>query len=310
MISKDKVQEAAEALLKFLADKKEAPANDLLADEEEDAESIFITIATKKYLSDKKQLKPKKAPLVHPIYSADNTSVCLFSKDPQRTYKDALQAEGSPAHGLVDRVVGVSKLKGKFKPYQARRQLASNHDLFLAEDSVVTTLPKLLGKIFYEGSVSKIPLSVKINRKNGEIDAAAVKKQIESILNSTIFVVPAGTTVSIKVAKSTFEAAQVAENVASVVDYFVKNVKAQDGIRSVELKTANSPALPIYIAEKLYDESDIAEEKKTKETKTKKDDKKRKRHDKLTRLETALAEVVEEEDLERLTKKKLKDIEA
>lgn len=46
----------------------------------------------------------------------------------------------------VQRVVGVSKLKGKFAPFEARRALMSEHDLFLADDRIVPMLPKLLGK--------------------------------------------------------------------------------------------------------------------------------------------------------------------
>ena len=45
--------------------------------------------------------------------------------------------------------MGVDKLKGKFRPFEARRQLLQDHDLFLADDRVVPMLPKLLGKIFF-----------------------------------------------------------------------------------------------------------------------------------------------------------------
>jgi ribosome biogenesis protein UTP30 len=46
----------------------------------------------------------------------------------------------------VKRVVGVAKLKGKFAPFEARRQLMNEHDVFLADDRIIPMLPKLLGK--------------------------------------------------------------------------------------------------------------------------------------------------------------------
>jgi ribosome biogenesis protein UTP30 len=51
---------------------------------------------------------------------------------------------------FISRVVGVEKLKGKFKPYEARRQLMKEHEVFLCDDAIVGILPKLLGKIFFD----------------------------------------------------------------------------------------------------------------------------------------------------------------
>ena len=45
----------------------------------------------------------------------------------------------------VAKVIGVSKLKGKYEPYEAKRQLCNSYDLFIADDRVVPSLPKLIG---------------------------------------------------------------------------------------------------------------------------------------------------------------------
>ena len=50
---------------------------------------------------------------------------------------------------FVSRVVGITKLKGKFKPFEARRLLLKENDLFLADDRVIPLLPPLLGKAFF-----------------------------------------------------------------------------------------------------------------------------------------------------------------
>lgn len=51
---------------------------------------------------------------------------------------------------FISRVVGVTKLKGKFKPFEARRLLLKENDLFLADERVIPLLPGLLGKKFFE----------------------------------------------------------------------------------------------------------------------------------------------------------------
>ena len=75
------------------------------------------------------------------------SSVCLITKDPQREYKDLLESHGIR---FISRVVGIEKLKGKFKPFEARRMLLKENDLFLADERVVPLLPGLLGKKFFE----------------------------------------------------------------------------------------------------------------------------------------------------------------
>jgi len=70
----------------------------------------------------------------------------LITKDPQREYKDLLESSNVK---FVSRVIGIKKLKGKFKPYEARRMLLKENGLFLADDRVIPLLPKLLGKAFF-----------------------------------------------------------------------------------------------------------------------------------------------------------------
>ena len=48
-----------------------------------------------------------------------------------------------PAH--IRQVVGVSKLRTKYESHEARRILAGAYDLFVADERVIPSLPKLLG---------------------------------------------------------------------------------------------------------------------------------------------------------------------
>lgn len=73
--------------------------------------------------------------------------MCLITKDPQREYKDKVAAQGLTR---ISKVIGVTKLRQKHKPYEAKRQLCSSFEVFLADARVIPVLPALLGKHFFE----------------------------------------------------------------------------------------------------------------------------------------------------------------
>ena len=61
-------------------------------------------------------------------------------------------------HGIkfISRVVGITKLKGKFKPFEARRMLLKENGMFLADERVIPLLPGLLGSKWFEAKKSVI----------------------------------------------------------------------------------------------------------------------------------------------------------
>ena len=71
----------------------------------------------------------------------------MITKDPQREYKDLLETHKIK---FIHRVVGLGKLKGKWKPFEARRLLLKENGLFLADERVIPLLPRLLGKKWFE----------------------------------------------------------------------------------------------------------------------------------------------------------------
>lgn len=58
-------------------------------------------------------------------------------------------------------VIGVSKLKKKYVPYEAKRQLCSAYDLFVADSRVLPMLPPLLGKTFFKKKKLPVPINLK-----------------------------------------------------------------------------------------------------------------------------------------------------
>ncbi|KAK9249105.1 ribosomal protein L1p/L10e family-domain-containing protein [Lipomyces tetrasporus] len=254
---------------------------------ESEKKSLYLIISAKKYFSDKPLMKPRRITVPHPIHNPDTTSICLITKDPQRLYKDILLVdENSPVKDSIERIVGISKLKSKFKTFEAKRRLRDDHDLFLADDRVVTMMPELLGKPFISTKKMPIPIHIlnpaaaaametaakvaqasaskkrKVNispedelaRERAAVSAKRVNAEITRTLNSAMVFVPAANSTSVKIGFSTFSVDDLAENVAAIVDGMVsKNIVkgGWDGIRSLHLKTKDSISLPIYLTEKL-----------------------------------------------------------
>lgn len=193
-------------------------------------------------------------------------------------------ADPSFPQGLSSRintVIGFSKLKARYQSFESRRQLLSEHDVFLADDRIIMRLVKTLGKIFYQSSKRPIPISIaeveKVDGKRVKKDPkrkeskdkesafaspAIVAKEIEKTLNCAPVHLAPATTAAIRVGSSKFTSEQLAENVDAVVkgltDKFV--AKGWRNIKAIHVKGANTMAMPIWLANELWeDEADVVE---------------------------------------------------
>ena len=45
----------------------------------------------------------------------------------------------------VAKVIGLSKLKSKYESHEAKRNLCAQYDLFIADDRIIPSLPRLIG---------------------------------------------------------------------------------------------------------------------------------------------------------------------
>ncbi|KAI0315590.1 ribosomal protein L1p/L10e family-domain-containing protein [Amylostereum chailletii] len=195
---------------------------------------VWLQVAVKQMHPEHK-LKPHNIPVKHPLVDPRTTPVCLITKDPQREYKDRLEADGIK---FVNRVVGVTKLKGKFKPFEARRLLLQENGLFLADERIVPLLPALLGKIFFKAK--KQPIPVNLTRKD-------LKGELERAISSTYMHQNQGTCTSVKIAALSHTPAQVLANLEAALPAVVKALKGEwDNVQSLSIKTNASAALPIW----------------------------------------------------------------
>ena len=264
----------------------------LLADADDDEAAddvpIWLILTTKKHIIDKKRLKPGKVLLPHPYLDTANQDlrICLVTADPQRTYKELITHPTFPLDlaKRIGRVIGLTKLKSKYKSFESRRQLFSEYDVFLADDRIITHLPQVLGKIFYKGGSKRpVPVSLEGKRQSfdeqgskrrklseggkkvvkADVNPADVAREIERTLSCALVHLAPSTTTAVKVGKSSMEPQQIQDNVEAVTAALVDRYVPQkwSNVRAVHIKSPTSIALPIWMTEELWaDENEVLDE--------------------------------------------------
>ncbi|KAG9234987.1 ribosomal protein L1p/L10e family-domain-containing protein [Amylocarpus encephaloides] len=287
-LSQEQVLKASTALLGHIKGSAKETASsagkkDLLADvdDEEKAQLVWLLLSTKKHIAGKTSLKPKKIAIPHSINTSENGKICLIVADPQRTYKDIVASPAFPSAlaGRISKVVGLQKILKKHKTYEAQRKLKAEHDIFLADDRIITFLPKALGKTFY-GSTTKRPLPITLSQPQPKTVAKRTAhaggkeqrtpatpqqaaKEIEAALSSTLLNLSPSVSTSIKVGYSNWDPKKLAENVEAASNALIQNFVAKKwrGVKSIQIKGERTATLPIWLADELWeDENDVLNE--------------------------------------------------
>ncbi|EIE27107.1 ribosomal protein L1 [Coccomyxa subellipsoidea C-169] len=234
-LQEDQIRKAVAALLKHV-EKQQAKANELLEEEEL---LYLVIIALKKTPQEARKDKPLRLPLPHSLYDFDGAEVCLIVKDHKgEGHKAAKQRVKEEKLAKVSKVVGVSKLRTKYESAEAKRALCTAYDLFLADERVLPSLPKLLGKTFFKKKKQPIPVDL-----TGKDWARQVRKATEA----TYMHHTGGTCINIRVARSSFSAEQCTENIVEAIKGALPHIpKKWNNVQALHVKTATSAALPIY----------------------------------------------------------------
>ncbi|KAF9898967.1 hypothetical protein BX616_003409, partial [Lobosporangium transversale] len=173
-------------------------------------------------------------PLKYPITPSD-AEVCLFVKDPQKDYKKLLEDKNVKS---INKVIGVSKLRAKYKPYEAKRQLCASYGMFLADARVVAVLPKLLGKTFYLKKKQPVPV---------DMTKTDLKKEISRAIGSTYMHLTSGTCTAVRIGLTSQTPAEITANIETAIPHIVAKIPRQwKNIQAINLKTSSSIALPIF----------------------------------------------------------------
>jgi ribosome biogenesis protein UTP30 len=243
---------------------------------------VWLNLTTKMHIVDQKRLKPAKISLPHPLNISAATTICLITADPQRTYKDVVASPAFPSElrSRITRVIGVHKIKAKFHQYEAQRQLLAEHDIFLADDRIITQLPKLLGKTFYKSAAKRpVPINMqapaprtdgkRVARAKGDsvaketISPQKLGAEIEKALKAALVALSPSTLTSVRVGLAGWPAEKLAENITAVAAELITKFvpKKWRGVRAIHIKGPETTALPIWLADELWtDEADVLED--------------------------------------------------
>ncbi|ONH64893.1 Proteasome-interacting protein CIC1 [Cyberlindnera fabianii] len=276
LVEINKIQKALSELKKFITKKQEEQESDL-----------FTT---------KKTFKPKMIKIENRPKTEETPSVALLVRD-NIIDKDLLeQIESSELNEIIGEIIPGVELKTTYKQFEKRRQLYSKYDIFLADDALVTSLPKLMGKTFYDSK--KIPVPIKIGDK---FNIKTVTNQVKKAQNSVIYTLPRSNNLVISLG----DVESVNEN---VIEQVIKHFENEE-IKGIFLKSNDSPALPLYEKEDAYTAEDVAEPVKTvaaASTTTTTAIEGLPENIKLSSFEKGLMELVQDEDVPQLLASKIK----
>ncbi|KAJ3145119.1 hypothetical protein HDU89_007536 [Geranomyces variabilis] len=230
------VQKAVQALMAHNKQwAKTHASNDLLAQQDPSVQHVDLIITTKTMPdSNKSQLRPTPIPLCHPLYTG--ADILLITKDPQREYKDLLEAKGIKG---ISKVMDYSHLRAKFKTYEARRQLAASYDLFLADERVLALLPKVLGKTFFQKKLLPVPI---------DMTASDLELKIRRVLKGTFLRRTHGVCTSVRIGSTAMGSEAIIQNILKATPTLFKHIPGGwNNVRSVQIKTSKSAALPLLV---------------------------------------------------------------
>ncbi|KAK2571842.1 Ribosomal L1 domain-containing protein 1 [Acropora cervicornis] len=200
-------------------------------------DNILLILALKKI--PEKGKKPKKIRLPHSLHS-DKVGICLFAKDKNYSeMKTMLKENDVPVN------------KKKYYSFEAKRNLCALYDVFLCDEAIYHLLPQVLGKTFFSRKKYPVPIDLSESR-------LSVKQQIAGVIKCSLLLLGHGTCSATKVAHTRQTAEEAVENVVAAVAEITKIVpQGWSNIQSLNLKTTDSVALPIYNS--LPDNSSVAE---------------------------------------------------
>ncbi|XP_038590978.1 ribosomal L1 domain-containing protein 1 isoform X3 [Micropterus salmoides] len=237
-LDRGQVKKAVQALQAFLRTK--STQDSLLLDETQHVSLLFTLWKIPK------AAQTIRIPLPHG-QRPDTDDVCLFTRDEpnmtseqtQRFYKKLLEEKGVKN---ITEIIPYKVLRTEYKPYEAKRRLLGNFDMFLSDDRVRRLLPSHLGKHFYQRK--KEPLAVNLQSKH-------LARDIQRVIQGTsLKVTNKGCCCMARVAHSGMTADEVTENIEAAVQTAVAKLRTKGPVmKLIHIKSQTSVALPIFTSD-------------------------------------------------------------
>ncbi|OBA19036.1 ribosomal protein L1, partial [Metschnikowia bicuspidata var. bicuspidata NRRL YB-4993] len=265
-VSKSQASKALEELKKFIARSKEISAkegkekSDLFADEDDKEENtqLVVRFELKKLYTKKAEFKPKLVALSKPYRNINGkTKTCLFLRDQFITSDEEVENIEKAQIPTLAKILTLTQLKTVYKTFEKRRELQKEYDIFVVDDAILSSMPSTLGKTFYQNT-TKFPINVRVasTKSPKELSHQTLTNQINKVLSSSAFLPPVSTDISLTIGAigPDFSEEELLSNIEQVLKQF-----PQELLVTVGLQTAGSPVLPLYYAERIYDDADVLE---------------------------------------------------
>ena len=254
-IPTDRVLKAVEQLNKYTSGKnKEDNKKSLLEDEDELNKALnLIVVNTTSFSGAAKSFKLKmfnvKNSLYAPWKEASVTSVkdfktLLILKDNEKDLvsEDDLFDALNESKITIDEIISGNDLKTTYKAFETRRAFISQFSLILADDSIITSLPKLLGgKAYDKLETTPVPIRTQANKT---FSKTTLINSIKKVYQNQLPVkVPRGTTMNVHLGNlEWFKPEEIVDNVEAITKKLIESYN----IRSIFIKSNQSPVLPLY----------------------------------------------------------------
>jgi proteasome-interacting protein CIC1 len=244
IVETEKLTKAISELKKFIERSSEGEADKLQLFDDEEANNVELVLSQTKLFTTKKNFKQKLITITGKPQPETKPTVALFVRDNIIDKELLEKIESSELNGLVSEIITGAELKTTYKQFEKRRELIKKYDVFVADDGLVTTLPKLLGKVFYESS--KIPISIRVSDK---LSIESATNQINKVLNSFVYQLPRSNNLTIQLGNI--------NTLNEAVLHQVINHFSEETLSAIFIKSAKSPALPLYEVATVYTEADV-----------------------------------------------------
>ncbi|CCK68929.1 Cic1p KNAG_0B04950 [Huiozyma naganishii CBS 8797] len=266
-VPEERVTRAVEQLREYVAregSQSEGGGNDLLGGESEDLVSAVSLVVVNKdsFTGAAKNFKLRLLPVEHSLYRPwrDHSATAVKDFKTLLVLKDAdagkVTAEGlsealESSKIVVDEVITGRDLKTTYKAYESRRAFLAQFGLVMADENMVTTLPKLMGKKPFE-KVETTPVPIKVYSSKNVFSEVTLKNSIEKLFLYQLPVkLPRGNTLNVHLGKlEWFSTGELVQNIESILSNLLPKFK----IRAVFIKSNQSPVLPLYYNESILEE--------------------------------------------------------
>lgn len=261
-VSKKQAEAALTELSKFLERQSESTDKKQLFDDEDDDEedrNVYLEVTKKKYFNNKPGFKAKLIALPKPYLSTkSDLKTCFFVRDGFITTNEDLERVEEAKIPTLSKILTLTQLKTIYHPFEKRRELYKEYDLFVADDAILSSLPNVLGKTLYNNQKTKFPVQIRPYTSDlpKTLSLDNLKNQIEKVINSAPYLPPMGTTAHFKIGafNKHFTQEDLLENLHAILKEF-----SEEDLLTVGIKTDKSPVLPLFYTDKIYSDEDVLE---------------------------------------------------